>query len=573
MVKVVLSVSEDVSSPRFLVEGAQTPGRLPGGSVVGRFVACSAFIEAVARHGSLDYVVSPSQVGDEATWRELAEALPLPLVRPLEVPELLARERVVLHELARHRLTRLALLRKLYASHPGPVTAQLHGMGSDGLVEELCLMLLAPLVAEDTIFCPSKAAECALTTAIDDAQVVLAQRGADVTRPRIARVPLGVDTDYFRPMDKVGARVRLGLEPKEFVFASLGRLSPSDKVDLLPLLRTFARLVSRVGSDRPVRLVIAGDDRNDRSREYVHTLRRSIHAFGLDAQVTLLCRFDPDDRLAVFNAADVFVALSDSPGESFGLTVVEALCCGAPVIAADWDGYRDHIRTGVNGFLVPVLWSDRLDYLDRLLLLASRLESDLAAAQSVAIDLESLLAVFVRCVSATDGSLRAMARACLGAREVYTWRSLVRSYEARWTELMRCPTDVAAGVRALPLTRRDRVFRSYPSTLLSEDLCLERGDIGDPRGDAAGAPHVYRHLGGAGFDPPLVESLLERVRLEAVRAGDLIRSVTPSDRSRAVWHLMWLLKHGCVKITQPTCSPYACPGGLCATRGEGRDTA
>ena len=52
-------------------------------------------------------------------------------------------------------------------------------------------------------------------------------------------------------------------------------------------------------------------------------------------------------------AADIFVSMADNHQETFGLTPVEAMACGLPVIASDWNGYRDTVRHGETGWLVP----------------------------------------------------------------------------------------------------------------------------------------------------------------------------------------------------------------------------
>jgi glycosyltransferase involved in cell wall biosynthesis len=39
--------------------------------------------------------------------------------------------------------------------------------------------------------------------------------------------------------------------------------------------------------------------------------------------------------------------------EGFGLTAIEAMACGTPVIATAVDGLRDAVRDGVDGILVP----------------------------------------------------------------------------------------------------------------------------------------------------------------------------------------------------------------------------
>ena len=48
-----------------------------------------------------------------------------------------------------------------------------------------------------------------------------------------------------------------------------------------------------------------------------------------------------------------FISLSDNIQETFGLTIIEGMAAGKPVIATDWDGYRQTVRHGDTGFLIP----------------------------------------------------------------------------------------------------------------------------------------------------------------------------------------------------------------------------
>ncbi|NBT79150.1 MAG: glycosyltransferase, partial [Betaproteobacteria bacterium] len=56
-----------------------------------------------------------------------------------------------------------------------------------------------------------------------------------------------------------------------------------------------------------------------------------------------------------WQGADVFVSLSDNIQETFGLTPVEAMVAGLPVVVSDWDGYRDTVRDGIDGFRIPTI--------------------------------------------------------------------------------------------------------------------------------------------------------------------------------------------------------------------------
>ena len=56
-------------------------------------------------------------------------------------------------------------------------------------------------------------------------------------------------------------------------------------------------------------------------------------------------------------AADVAVSLVDNAQETFGLAVAEAMAAGLPLVVSDWSGYRDLVRDGIDGYLIPSAWA------------------------------------------------------------------------------------------------------------------------------------------------------------------------------------------------------------------------
>ncbi|HEY2652710.1 MAG TPA: flippase-like domain-containing protein [Solirubrobacteraceae bacterium] len=70
-------------------------------------------------------------------------------------------------------------------------------------------------------------------------------------------------------------------------------------------------------------------------------------------QVRALGKVDDETKLHELEQADVLCAPS-LRGESFGMVLTEAFAAGTPVVASNIAGYRDVVRDGVNGLLVPV---------------------------------------------------------------------------------------------------------------------------------------------------------------------------------------------------------------------------
>ncbi|NDF80468.1 MAG: glycosyltransferase [Betaproteobacteria bacterium] len=65
-----------------------------------------------------------------------------------------------------------------------------------------------------------------------------------------------------------------------------------------------------------------------------------------------------EHRQTAWAGADVFCSLSDNIQETFGIVPIEAMAAGLPVVVSDWDGYKDTVRHGTDGFRIATCMPD-----------------------------------------------------------------------------------------------------------------------------------------------------------------------------------------------------------------------
>jgi phosphatidyl-myo-inositol alpha-mannosyltransferase len=141
-------------------------------------------------------------------------------------------------------------------------------------------------------------------------------------------VPNGVEVPPVAPAVTAGSAGRLRIA---FVGQAVERKG------LPVLLRAFEGLREHVDAE----LVIVGAVPSD------------VEPLLLDDRgVTVLGRIDDAEKTRVLREADVLCAPSLG-GESFGMVLTEAFAQGTPVVASDIAGYRDVVKDGRDGILVP----------------------------------------------------------------------------------------------------------------------------------------------------------------------------------------------------------------------------
>ena len=223
-------------------------------------------------------------------------------------------------------------------------------LSSNGAMDQVADLVLPPFKPWDAMICISQAA-LDFTTRLHDEMKAwwAAQTGATrFNTPQMPVIALGIDCPSFAPNTKLRqtARAALQLQSHEVAFLFSGRLSFHAKANPAPMYQAMEQAAQHAS----VVCIEAGVFPNDAIRTGFlaaqKALAPSVRFIWVDGQDELRYR-------QAWQGADAFVSLSDNIQETFGLTPVEAMAAGLPVVVSDWNGYKDTVRDGVDGFRVP----------------------------------------------------------------------------------------------------------------------------------------------------------------------------------------------------------------------------
>jgi len=160
---------------------------------------------------------------------------------------------------------------------------------------------------------------------------------AGVSEQKFFPMRVGVDTEFFRPLDRTLARARFELGPGDFAigFSAKCDSNPDDRKGFDTLIEVVSRFASEI--DAPVHLIITGPGWNER----LAALRNvELHYFP----------FLPDEAMpSYYSALDVY--LSTARIEGGPLPPLEAMSCGTAVVSTRIGTIRDFATDAVDALL------------------------------------------------------------------------------------------------------------------------------------------------------------------------------------------------------------------------------
>jgi glycosyltransferase involved in cell wall biosynthesis len=346
----------------------------------------------------------------------------------------------------------------------------------DGIVD----LIQAPIQPWDALICTSHAVKENVKCMFQAQADYLNQRFGikELVLPKLPVIPLAIHTkDFsFNEKDKVAARTKLGIESDAIVILYVGRLSFHAKAHPLPMYQAIEAAANKLKNKKVV-LVECGWFAHENINKAFHEASDfacpSIKVLRLDGRIA-------ENRNQAWAGADIFCSLSDNIQESFGITPLEAMATGLPVVVSDWDGYKDTVRDGVDGFRVPTLMPPQGLGQDLSLRYALDLDNyDTYCAMTsslISVDIGAATEAFKQLIESK--ALRdKMGRAGQeNARKLFDWSAVIKQYESLWADLNAIRKSEQATLQKRlknPWPARMDPFISfanYPSRRLHEDL-------------------------------------------------------------------------------------------------------
>ena len=250
-------------------------------------------------------------------------------------------------------------------------------------------------------------------------------------------IPLGINTKEFdfSKTHKSRARNKLNVDNNCVVIAYVGRLSFHAKANPIAMYSAIEK-AAQLNPSKDIKIVECGWFPNDWIKNSFLEIEKSI------LNKVELIRVDGRDQAnvkLVWQSADIFCSFSDNIQETFGISPIEAMASSLPVVVSDWNGYKESVRDGVDGFKISTLMPEGGFGNDFGMTHALEIDNyDNYIGKSsgfISVDIDQAVNRFDQLIKSEDLRLRLGSNAKKRVLEKYDWKHIITQYEELWEQL------------------------------------------------------------------------------------------------------------------------------------------
>lgn len=188
-----------------------------------------------------------------------------------------------------------------------------------------------------------------------DAVIATSERTAAYLDRSATVILHGIDTERFSPLaedERAGLRRRLGLPETGVLVGCYGRIRAQKGTDV------FVAAMQALAGRRPDLTALVMGRAAGKHARFAAELKAQIAAAGLAERIRFLPEVPVDQVADWYRVLDLFVA--PQRWEGFGLTPLEAMSCGVPVVATRVGAFPELVVDGVTGALIAPGDPDRM---------------------------------------------------------------------------------------------------------------------------------------------------------------------------------------------------------------------
>ena len=526
---------------------------------MGRNVAGATFLDALLEHGQLEalQLFIDSGASERAAIElksNLSNKIPIEIVSGLNINSLNNSGGLFFPG---PNIAQMSYRRSFIGHTSWSISGITHTTSSSTAMDAIGSLVTAPVQPWDALICTSPAVKSHVESILEAQKHYLSHRLAIQKFPtlNLPVIPLGIDTKRFSSLGskRKQSRMKMRLSDDEIVISFVGRLSWHAKANPLPMYLALLEICEL--TDKKITLVECGWFANEASREVFQKTQKmfenKIKFMHVDGRMQELVD-------GVYSASDIFISLSDNIQETFGITPIEAMCSGLPVIVSDWNGYRHSVRDGIDGFRIQTRVPQSTHHQD----LIYRYEMNIdtydyycgLTSMSNVVDVSQLSKKLKILIDNPDIRAKMGEAGRQRAKEVYDWSVIIKQYRNLWENLDNIRKDNSDEVLTSPTIWPERLdpiigFKQYPTETIKLTEFLKLGSVSGELLEAVLNDHMVSYAKHVVISADTTRTALAQLP-EKFTVEEIANLLAPGNLTIGMRYLASLMKFDVVRLCE-----------------------